>query len=77
MALNTTIHTVFLTDQECYMYVYVKNANAPLTTQLTPDSTDMESTTQEIVYSSSSKTHKEGPARSFQHIESRNTPSHV
>lgn len=46
-------------------------------TQLTPDSTDMESTTQEIVYSSSSKTHKEGPARSFQHIESRHTPSHV
>lgn len=75
MARNTTIHTVFLTDQECYEYV--KNANAPLTTQLTTESTDMESTTQEIVYSSSSKTHKEGPARSFQHIESRNTPSHV
>lgn len=60
--------------QECYEYV--KNANAPLTTQLTTESTDMESTTQEIVYSSSSMTHKEGPARSFQNIESQNTPRH-
>lgn len=61
--------------QECYEYV--KNANAPLTTQLTTDSTDMESTTQKIVQSSSSMTHKEEPARSFQNIESQNTPSHV
>lgn len=75
MAWNITIHAVFLTDQECYEYV--KNAKAPLKTQLTTDSTDIESTTQEIVHSSSSMTHKEGPARSFQNIESQNTPRHL
>lgn len=75
MAWNTTIQTVFLTDQECYEYV--KNANTSHTTQISTDSKDMESATQEIVYSSSSITLKEVSARPFQNIESQNTPSHM
>lgn len=48
-----------------------------LPTQLKTESTDMKSTTQEIVYSYASMTHKEGPACPFQNIESQNTQSHV
>lgn len=66
---------VNVTDQE--FYEYIRNANISQTTQLTPDSIDLESTTPKIVYSYASLTRYKEYARPFQNTDTPNTPSHV
>lgn len=63
------------TDQECYEYI--KNVKTSQTTQRTTESIYMESTTQEMVYSSSSLTTNEESARLYQNTDTPNTSSHV
>uniref|UniRef100_A0A8W8JL70 Uncharacterized protein n=1 Tax=Magallana gigas TaxID=29159 RepID=A0A8W8JL70_MAGGI len=61
--------------QECYEYV--KNIKTSQTTQLTTESIDKESTTQEMVYLSSSLTPNEESARLYQNTDTPETSSHI
>lgn len=61
--------------QECYEYV--KNVKTSQTTQLTTESKDKESTTQGMIYLSSSLTPNEESARLYQDTDTPKTSSHI